>query len=654
MTDPTVHFFSKPDCVYCRTTKRALDQAGIPYDQHDVTADARTADTAAYHSGQHTVPQVFVGSTWIDAPGDVTALADAGRLTALVDAVTTPVPWDGLPHDDDATADRLARGAEDVPLHASIEPSDGTHDEDPESWPILRFYREFFGFWPNTFAYLHRWPTAYKLFVYCQNLASVRGAVDVVGHGGMAAIGYATSAAQGCTYCMTHAVADAGTDLDVPAALSDARRHGGADGAPIGPFEAALADLAARATRHAVTTSSLDAARRTAPEARAGAVDPDAAIEAATQVAASFGFLNVFNDLGGLEIEGDWAATAAARGVDAGRHGVGAANADNLSHDLPEGGPGLEDMLAGYAAQAPHGSGLGGHPRPRVPRGRRGLPRHPRARCDGQLGRAGPAGLRRGSRPGRRRDVRRRRASGAAPRLAVGPDAADDAAPVRRGGDRALRPGPGGRAHGRLCGRFPGAAVRRRRGADHGTRGGDVPRRARPGGGTARRPPSRGRRVSTVEPLVTAAATACFALATGLFMVLAFLERPVRATMRRATRASVPDADVREVHAVLRRLLHQLPPTMMSVMGGGTLLVVAQAWQRGFDATSTAVLVGLVVGLGYLLSQLRERVAAVALTPSDGLLDDVRTGLGRLVALHHVGLATAVVLTALQLVVAAR
>ncbi|MEG3615851.1 glutaredoxin domain-containing protein [Isoptericola haloaureus] len=345
MSAPTVHVFTKPDCVYCRSAKHALDRAGIAYDQHDVTADERTADTAAYYSGRHTVPQVFAGDTWIEAPEDVRALADDGRLAHLVDAAAGPAPWDAAGSAVDGV---LARGAEDVPLHRYLSTSDGTHDDDPESWPILRFYHDFFGFWPNTFAYLHHWPTAYKLFVYCQNLASVRGAVDVVGHGGMAAIGYATSAAQGCSYCMTHAVAYGGQDLDVPAALSDARR-GGSDDGPLGPFEAALADLAARATRHAVTAKSLDAVRRTAPDARVGAVDPDAAIQAATQVAASFGFLNVFNDLGGLEIEGDWAATAAARGVDAGRHGVADTNPDNLSHALPQGGPTLQEMLADYA-----------------------------------------------------------------------------------------------------------------------------------------------------------------------------------------------------------------------------------------------------------------------------------------------------------------
>ncbi|MFY1636475.1 glutaredoxin domain-containing protein [Solwaraspora sp. WMMB335] len=329
---PTVRAFTKPDCVFCARAKRTLTDEGIDFQPYDVTADARTADASAYFSGAHTVPQVFLGDYHVGSADDLDRLAVTGRLAAL----TTAPPHGDL--DVDAYPDdELARGAADLPLSTVIPTSDGTHDPDPQTWPILHMYRRFFGFWPNTFAYLHRWPAAYKLFVYCQNAAAVQAGGQRLGRPVMSAVAYATSHAHGCSYCMTHAVA-------VPGAAGQESPDG------TGPHEAALADLAARATRNAVTPQALAEVRDTVGVARHGDGDAQARMDALTMVVASFGFLNVFNDLTGLEIEGDWAATASARGVAAGRHAVGDANPRNLDHDLPSGGPSLAQLMAGYDA----------------------------------------------------------------------------------------------------------------------------------------------------------------------------------------------------------------------------------------------------------------------------------------------------------------
>jgi glutaredoxin/alkylhydroperoxidase family enzyme len=341
---PTVQIFTKPDCVMCQTSKRVLDRAGIAYEELDTARTARLADSAAYFSGRPTLPQVFAGGLWIDGPDDLKKLGEAGRLRDVVESARGALPIDSMTDED------LAKGAEDVPLVSYLPRADGTRDSDQETWPILRFYEKIFGFWPNTLAYLYRWPTAYKLFVYCQNIASLHKAAETVGTPVVSIIGYGSSAAQGCTYCMTHSITMfRGLDVDVEA-LSAARRGEAGPDNPFGPFEVAVVDLAARATRNAVTDKAIEAVRATAGEARTRAVEPDEALEAVIQIGASMGFFNVFNDLSGLAIEGDWAVVAQSKGIDSGRHSVEDDNPDNLSHGVPEGGPSVEEMLGRFAS----------------------------------------------------------------------------------------------------------------------------------------------------------------------------------------------------------------------------------------------------------------------------------------------------------------
>ncbi|TDC98393.1 glutaredoxin domain-containing protein [Actinomadura sp. 7K507] len=339
----TVQIFTKPACVLCKNSKRVLDTAGIPYEELDTSSAPRLADSAVYYSGRSTLPQVFAGGQWIDGPDDLSGLAKAGRLREVVESAHGALPIGSV------SDEELARGAEDLPLVDHLSRTDGTHDSDPESWPILRFYHKIFGFWPNTLAYLYRWPTAYKLFVYCQNIASLQKAAGTVGTPVVSIIGYGSSAAQGCTYCMTHSITMfKGLDVDVDA-LKAARRGDTGPDNPFGPFEVAVVDLAAQATRNAVTDKAIDAVRDTADRGRTKAVDPEEALEAVIQIGASMGFFNVFNDLAGVAIEGDWAVVAKSKGIDPGRHGIEDENPDNLAHGVPEGGPQAEEMLGRFA-----------------------------------------------------------------------------------------------------------------------------------------------------------------------------------------------------------------------------------------------------------------------------------------------------------------
>lgn len=341
----TAIFFSKPGCSHCRSAKQALDAAGVDFSEHDVSASPVDASASIYYSGAATVPQLLLPDLVVTGSADIRALAASGALRRVAAASA------GAPTL--AAAPELARGSEELLLSDVIPVSDGTHSDDPEQWPLLRFYREFFGFWPNTFAYLHHWPRAYKLFLYCHNLGAIRGGQQIIGDIMMMATGAATSNAHGCSYCRVHMLAAKGEQSLHLGALVDAARRGEApEGAPIGPFELALIDLAAESASNRVGPTRLQQIAELAPHARVSARGAEANIMGTAMIASAFGFLNVFNDMTGARIEGPWLDRArAATGIDTGRHlSDGDRTVGNLDHPLPDGGPSMAEMIGHYEA----------------------------------------------------------------------------------------------------------------------------------------------------------------------------------------------------------------------------------------------------------------------------------------------------------------
>ncbi len=141
----------------------------------------------------------------------------------------------------------------------------------------------------------------------------------------------------------------------------------------------------------------------------------------------------------------------------------------------------------------------------------------------------------------------------------------------------------------------------------------------------------------------------CFSLAVGIFTALSLLEKPVWRLMRQPMDKRVPDAIARTIHSDLQRLIPLLPPTMVTAMTLGAILIAVQAWQRQFDSASTVILIVFAIAQGYLFVILKSRIAGVQKVPSDGPIASVRTGLGRLAALHHGGLATTASVVLMQL-----
>ncbi|WP_420607318.1 glutaredoxin domain-containing protein [Novosphingopyxis sp.] len=340
--------FSKPNCSYCDSVKNVLRAENLAFDEFDITDSSRAANASIYLSGTGTVPQIFIGRTHVNGAADFLPLANSGRLKDLLKAhASEQFSFDGL---SDAT---LEKGAHDTKLKDYIPASIGTHSDTPDEWPLLRFYSIFFGFWPDCFKYMRHWQEIYKLFIYCHNMSAVRMSREIIGEGMLYVAAFSTSNAHGCDYCQVHA-ASTGKDYSVNI-IKDykaAREGYFKDDTEIGPFEVALADVAAACTTNTVTDELLDRVRSLEHLSRASIKSPvEQCITSMAMVAGSFGYLNPFNDLTGLEVEGGWMKMGEEVGLGSGRHGATEGNPDNLSHDIPDGGPSIEELFAKFDAE---------------------------------------------------------------------------------------------------------------------------------------------------------------------------------------------------------------------------------------------------------------------------------------------------------------
>lgn len=125
---------------------------------------------------------------------------------------------------------------------------------------------------------------------------------------------------------------------------------------------------------------------------------------------------------------------------------------------------------------------------------------------------------------------------------------------------------------------------------------------------------------------------------TGIFTVLSLIEKPVWRLMRDARSVDVADSEARAVHAILKRVIHLLPPTMITAMGASSILMSAMLIQSGFDLQSVMLAAVFFVQLALIVARLFRDIAGVENVDSQGDIDAVRDGLGALALLHHRGL----------------
>ena len=71
-------------CPYCVSARRLLEQEGIRYRDIAVDGDQQLRAQMTASSGQHTVPQIWIGETHVGGYTDLWALYQRGELSRLL------------------------------------------------------------------------------------------------------------------------------------------------------------------------------------------------------------------------------------------------------------------------------------------------------------------------------------------------------------------------------------------------------------------------------------------------------------------------------------------------------------------------------------------------------------------------------------------
>jgi glutaredoxin 3 len=85
MAAPEVVIYTKFGCGFCFRAKRLLAQKGVEYIEHDITMGGPKRDEMLARAPMaRTVPQIFIGETYVGGSDDLHALDAAGKLDALL------------------------------------------------------------------------------------------------------------------------------------------------------------------------------------------------------------------------------------------------------------------------------------------------------------------------------------------------------------------------------------------------------------------------------------------------------------------------------------------------------------------------------------------------------------------------------------------
>ena len=82
-----VRMFTTQVCPYCIRAKQLLKQRGVEtIDEIRVDLDPSQRATMIQKTGRRTVPQIFIGETWVGGCDDLIALDQKGGLAPLLAA----------------------------------------------------------------------------------------------------------------------------------------------------------------------------------------------------------------------------------------------------------------------------------------------------------------------------------------------------------------------------------------------------------------------------------------------------------------------------------------------------------------------------------------------------------------------------------------
>ncbi len=87
MATPKVDIYTKFGCGFCYRAKSLLENKGVEYQEFDITMGGpKKAEMLERAPGARTVPQIFIGDTYVGGSDELAALESAGKLDALLAA----------------------------------------------------------------------------------------------------------------------------------------------------------------------------------------------------------------------------------------------------------------------------------------------------------------------------------------------------------------------------------------------------------------------------------------------------------------------------------------------------------------------------------------------------------------------------------------
>lgn len=87
MATPKVDIYTKFGCGFCYRAKSLLENKGVEYQEFDITMGGPKKDEMLERApGARTVPQIFIGETYVGGSDELAALESAGKLDALLAA----------------------------------------------------------------------------------------------------------------------------------------------------------------------------------------------------------------------------------------------------------------------------------------------------------------------------------------------------------------------------------------------------------------------------------------------------------------------------------------------------------------------------------------------------------------------------------------
>jgi glutaredoxin 3 len=81
----SVEIYTRKYCSYCHFAKELLSRKGVNFREIDVSGSQEMREAMIQRAGGHsTLPQIFIGATYVGGCDELYALEDAGKLDPLL------------------------------------------------------------------------------------------------------------------------------------------------------------------------------------------------------------------------------------------------------------------------------------------------------------------------------------------------------------------------------------------------------------------------------------------------------------------------------------------------------------------------------------------------------------------------------------------